>query len=334
MTGPMKLHRTSLTLAIKYLAIIMLISGLFSVNMYVASVHEIGRGYGRLGAGLNRAVDSERLLEFRETQLALSRQALKNRLIAINALILILGGVASYYLARKTLEPIEAAHEAQNRFTSDASHELRTPITAIRSENEAFLLSPRANIDEAKDIMHSTIEELDKLTALIDGLLRLARSSEENFNPSEVALNELIESSTHRLRDAAKAKNITIHINNDDEALPVVVDIELMSDAIKLLLDNAIKYSSDSKNIYISAYKEKDSLSIAVKDEGPGIKQSHLPHIFERFYQGDTSRNKATSSGLGIGLSIVKSIVDIHNGVVTVQSELGQGTTFSIRVPQ
>ncbi len=330
----MKLHKTSLVLAAKYLVIIMLISGFFSINMYTASVQEIGRGYGRIGTGLNRSMNPEQFMEFREDQLELSRQALMNRLILINVLILVVGGVVSYYLARKTLEPIEAAHEAQNRFTSDASHELRTPITAIRSETEAFLMTPRPKISEAKAIMHSNIEELDKLTALTDGLLRLARSSKENLNPSKIALGELIHVSTDYAQREAGVKKITVHTDVKDSMQPVVVDVDLMSDAIKILFENAVKYSKDSTNIHLTADVHNSNLNITIVDEGFGIKQSQLPYIFDRFYQGDVSRSKSASSGFGIGLSIVKSIVDLHKGKIDVKSKVNQGTTFSVTIPQ
>lgn len=330
----MKLHKKSLVLAAKYLVIIMLISTFFSVNMYTASVQEIGRGYGRIGAGLNRSINSEQFIEFREAQLALSRQALIHRLILINALIFLFGGAVSYYLARKTLEPIEAAREAQDRFTSDASHELRTPITAIRAETESFLMTPRPKASEAKAIMRSTVEELDKLTALTDGLLRLARSSKDDLNPSKIALGELIRTSTDHAKREAEAKNIIVHTDIADSMQPVVVDVDLMSDAITILFENAVKYSKEAKNIYLTAAVQSNKLSITIADEGFGIKQSQLPYIFDRFYQGDASRNKSAGSGFGIGLSIVSSIIDLHKGKINVKSEINKGTTFTITIPQ
>ncbi len=330
----MTLHKPSLVLAAKYLAVIMIISIFFSVNMYNTSVQELGRGYGRFGAGINRSLSQQQLAELREEQVAISRQSLISRLMIINAFVLLGGGVISYYLARKTLEPIEQAHEAQIRFTSDASHELRTPITAMRSETEAFLMAPKPKLLEAKAVMRSNIEELEKITVLIGGLLRLARSSEMKPNLSHITIQKLVESGIDKVKNQAKEKHITIESVIDNKETAVLVDSELISDAVKQLLENSIKFCEPSKTIIVAAGLRNRKLFISIQDEGPGIKQSQLPHIFDRFYQGDGSRSKSSASGFGIGLSIVKSVIELHEGEVDVKSELGSGTKFTITIPQ
>lgn len=328
-----RLHSPSAKLASKYLAIIMVISVLFSISMYVTSVQEIGRGYGRIGAGMNRTLNPQQLIELREAQLDMSRTALRNRLIVINIFILFFGGALSYYLARKTLEPIETAQEAQSRFTSDASHELRTPITAIRTETEAFLLDPKSTLQGSKTIMKSTLEELDKLTSLTDGLLRLARASKQSLKRTSTTPQALVEDSVARIKPHAAKKDITINTTLRNKTRPIDVDIDLLSDAVSILLENAIKYCKPGSEITLSSNVTKSTLVLVVEDKGAGIKQSQIPYIFERFYQGDSSRNKSQTPGFGIGLSIVKSIIDLHGGSISVDSTLGKGSTFTITIP-
>ena len=328
------MHKPSLILAAKYLAVIMVISLFFSVNIYNASMQEIGRGYRRFGAGINRSLNQQELSQFRDEQLALSRQALLNQLVLINSGIILIGGAISYYLARRTLKPIEDAHDAQNRFTSDASHELRTPITAMRTEIETFMMSSKPRLSDAKAVMRSNIEEIDKITELIDGLLRLARSKDANPVLDYVTIEELIDLGVSKVQNYADDKQITIKRQLNDDSTLALVDSELMSDAIKMLLENAIKFSEPSKTVAIKAYLKNDKLTISIIDHGPGIKQSQLPYIFDRFYQGEASRSKLSKPGFGIGLSIVKSIIQLHDGDISVKSQPRAGATFTITIPQ
>jgi signal transduction histidine kinase len=175
------LHKNSLRLASLYLVILMSISIFFSAMIYQLSVQELGRGLrgprvaieGQMFPGISneirKAIDDEREEIYRE-----AKARVFQRLVFINIIILMAGGGLSYYFAVRTLRPIEDAHEAQNRFTADASHELRTPITAMLTENEVTLMNPKLSLSEAKQQIESTIEELQKLSVLSDSLMLLA----------------------------------------------------------------------------------------------------------------------------------------------------------------
>jgi len=157
-------HKTSTKLASLYLAIMMAISLFFSLNVYQLSMQEFDRGIRRPGPSLDQSINQyfpgniqDRFRENREQQYEDARAHIINRLLLINLVILVGGGFLSYYLALRTLKPIEEANEAQSRFTADASHELRTPITVIRSENEVTLMNPKLTLAQAKAQLKSNI---------------------------------------------------------------------------------------------------------------------------------------------------------------------------------
>jgi two-component system sensor histidine kinase CiaH len=341
------LHKTSTKLAALYLAIMMAISLFFSVIVYRLSVQEFNRVRGEQGlvvrgidmpseVGVGAGKLSALRDEFIERQDAVYEEV-KNRvltnLVVTNVIILVGGGVASYYLARRTLQPIEEAHEAQNRFTADASHELRTPIAAMRSETEVTLMNPKLTLAEAKTQMQSNLEELDKLTALSEGLLRLARFEHADLPKKPFELRQVVQDAIDRVMPVAEAKNILI-TGEIPNGLRGMGDKASLTEAVVILLDNAIKYSPEKSEISLAAASNQRAISLSVKDQGPGIKATELPHIFERFYRADTARSKQHVQGYGLGLAIAKNIVDIHDGLLTAKSTVGKGSTFTVTLPK
>jgi two-component system sensor histidine kinase CiaH len=333
-------HKAATKLALLYLTIIMGISFFFSANVYQLSMQELDRGLRRptRGSLLDTLPDNQlpfSLQQWRaqqEEQYDEARSHIIRRLLAINIFILVGGGFLSYYLAMRTLKPIEEANEAQSRFTADASHELRTPIAAMQSEIEVALMNPKLTLAEAKDKLRSNLEELARLTELSEGLLRLAQLENNDLQNQPTSLVTVAEKALDRTLPLAEKKNILIKntIAND---VSVAGDEASLTEVLVILLDNAIKYSSEKSEITLSADKQQKHVAIHVADHGVGIKATELPHIFDRFYRADTARSKQQARGYGIGLAIAKNIVEAHNGKISANSKPGKGSTFTVILP-
>jgi signal transduction histidine kinase len=331
-------HKTSTKLAGLYLAVMMVISLFFSINVYQLSVQEFDRGLRRPGPALNRgpemglpSVTRDQILQEREQQYETAKSRVLGRLVVINLLILVGGGVLSYYLALRTLRPIEEAHESLERFTADASHELRTPIAAMQTEIEVALMNPKLTLKESKEKLKSNLEELAKLTMLSEGLLRLARLENSDITGQDVLAETVIRRAIGRVLPLAEKKHILIK-TPDNIRGKVVADEDSLVEAFVIVLDNAIKYSNEKTEVEITSRQERHQIIIQVKDNGIGIKATALPHIFERFYRADSARSKQTD-GYGLGLAIAKNIIDMHEGEISITSASGKGTTVTISLP-
>lgn len=330
-------HKASIRLATFYLVIIMIISMFFSFSLYHVSIQEFDRQLGRQN---NFVQDfpgfpsnfEQRFFRERQSEYNEAKDRVLSRLILINLLILIGGGVVSYYLAKKTLEPIEEAHAAQTRFTADASHELRTPIAAMRTEIEVALMNNKLTLSEAKTLLNSNLEELEKLTALSEGLLSLSRMENQELAMQPVDITDICQAAIERTEPLASNKKVTI-TSDIEPNLVLNGDKASLAEVLIILLDNAIKYSPQKSKVTFSANSEGDQIVISVKDHGQGIKASDIPHIFERFYRADSARTKEDANGYGLGLSIAKNVIDMHKGTIQVDSKPEKGTTMTVLIP-
>ena len=331
------LRSATLRLTLGYLTLIMGISLIFSVVLYRVSSAGIHDGLMRqrgLILGLPR-FDNLRSPSYLDVlvheQIAKENKQLLVNLGLVNLAVLVVGGGAAYLLARRTLVPIEQALEAQTRFAADASHELRTPLTAMKSEIEVALRDKELGAADARDILTSSLEEIDKLDSLASGLLKLAQRQGEPAYES-VQLLAAVDAAAGRLAKAASQRGITI-----DVTVPKSLEVEAsrpnLVELIVILLDNALKYSPDNSRIGIVATSDGHCLRLKVTDQGIGIKPDEVPHIFDRFYRSDSSRSKQDAHGYGLGLAIARSIVGQHQGQITVQSPAGVGTTMTVRLP-
>lgn len=335
----MKPHRASVRLAGLYLAVMVAISLFFSINLYRVSSQEFDRDLRGQGAFLNHLPDF-RLTPPSRQQFLLDRQQsynqAKNRvleqLIITNLIILIGGGFLCYYLARRTLKPIEEAHAAQSRFTADASHELRTPIAVMQTEIEVALMDPKLTLAQAKDRLKSNLEELAKLTNLSEGLLKLAQLGDNGLDKKDISLESVINQVVERLLPSAEKQRVLINVDTKKDVKTVANEASLV-EALVTVLDNAIKYSSPKNEVKITIVKESNHALVKIQDQGIGIAAKELPFIFDRFYQVDSARNKQAMEGYGLGLAIAKNIVELNSGVITVISQPGKGSTFTIQLP-
>lgn len=316
-----------------YVLIVMMVSISFSVAIYKISSKEINRGLGRQNGILRESPSfgsiNDVLEEIREQQIKESNKRLSANLVYFNWLILILATISSYFFARYTMKPIEESYESQNRFTADASHELRTPLAAMKSEIEVNLRDPAFSMQEAKELLNSNLEEIAKLEKLSSALLKLAsNNSKSKASFKKISLAEAAKEASRKFSKVYTNKNIKL-TNNLSEAY-IMGDKDSVVELISIFLDNAYKYSSSNTEVILTVGQNKDGAFISIKDQGVGIKATDLPHIFERFYRADHSRNKERASGYGLGLSIATSLVDLHRGQIKVKSSPDKGSEFSI----
>ena len=328
-----------LKLTLFYVLIVMIISVSFSVALYQISSLELGRGLGRQAKILcepptdNHALAPVEAFEkIRLEQLAESGSHLKLNLAYFNLLILVLSSGLSYFLARRTLKPIEEMVEAQNRFTADASHELKTPLTAMRTEIEVNLRDKKSTLAETKKLLASNLEEIGKLESLSNALLKLAKNQQDlKFSFKKVSMAEIVVEAYEKVAGLADKKSI--RFKNKFENISVSGERQSLVELFVILLDNAIKYSPPKSKISIAIGKKDKSAVIKVADSGVGIKASELPYIFNRFYRADASRSKERIDGYGLGLSIAKSIVELHSGEISAASSQGKGSEFRVKLP-
>lgn len=328
-------HSAALKLTTWYLAIIMALSIGCSLVIYHTSSNALTQDTTRQIRYFNTFLGPTDLLNYgqlRDRQLANDRSHLRADLLLFNLLVLVGGGAISYALARRTLEPIEESLEAQKRFAADASHELRTPLTAMQAETEVGLRDPKLSRAGAIKLLESNLEELSKLRTLSEGLLKLANHGGRPQAFTAVSMSAVARAAQERLDKAAKAKKIKISSQLTDAE--TFGDQQNLTDLAAILLDNAIKFSSNGQTVEIATGRHGKDAYMRVTDHGVGIKAENLPYIFDRFYQADSSRHKGQPGGYGLGLAIARKIADLHGGHIEVKSTLGQGSSFTIFLPR
>lgn len=338
-------QKTRLKLTAWYLLIIMLVSLSFSLVIFRIATSELDRveRIARLRAesGIlprpyvyNPPSKSESLrFVFLDPDLIAET---KNRLALILALINlgILGAsaMAGYFLAGQTLKPIAEMVEEQSRFVTDASHELRTPLTSLKSEIEVNLRDKKLTLSGAKNLLQSNLEEVNNLQTLSDALIRLTQyRGDNNLEMTELSLSELAWSALKKVGIMAADKKISLE--NKVRDLTLFGHRTSLTELLVILLDNAIKYSPEGKKVILSSEKNDGWVYLSITDEGSGIDEKDLPHLFDRFYRADKSRTKTDTPGYGLGLAIAKQIAESHHGSVRVTSRLNEGATFTVSLP-
>ncbi|WP_455716450.1 sensor histidine kinase [Anaerosporobacter sp.] len=234
-------------------------------------------------------------------------------------------------------ERLEDSFEREKQFTSDVSHELRTPVSVILSQCE--YARELENCEETKEALDSIYLQTKRISNLISQLLLLARGDldENKIQLEWVNLSDLLEVIVEDAKEKAKKKNINVHALIE-EGIAIKGDETLLMRFFINLIMNAIHYGKESGHIEIALYREnrgtdKEQFAGYVSDDGIGIAEENMEKIFRRFYQVDPSRTVREEGNLGLGLSMVKWIADVHHGEVWVESELGVGSTFFYRFP-
>jgi heavy metal sensor kinase len=230
------------------------------------------------------------------------------------------------------LDRLQRALAEQRRFVADASHELRTPLAIMQSEIDVALRSS-GTPPEARPVLASTGEEVRRMTRIVEGLLTLAQADEGRLQLSrtDVDLAEMAKAVAGRLDLTASAKHTSITV---DSPVPVVVNGDQMrlDQLITNLVENAVKYAPEGSSVRVGVRSNDGSALISVADSGPGISRADTAHIFDRFYRVDKARAR-DAGGAGLGLAICRSIAFAHNGDISVESTVGEGTVFEVRLP-
>jgi two-component system heavy metal sensor histidine kinase CusS len=223
---------------------------------------------------------------------------------------------------------LEDSFNRLSQFSADLAHELRTPIGNMLGEAQVALIRERTP-KQYREVIESAAAECERLSAIIDNLLFLARAdaAEEQINRSTFNGRAALEKIASFYQALAEDRHVAINCDGDAD---VFADPILFNRAISNLVDNALRFTAEGGKIQISIATSDGSTEVSVRDSGSGIAAEHLPHVFDRFYRGDKSRS---SAGTGLGLSLVKSIVDLHHGSVSIESESDRGTTVTLTFP-
>ena len=243
-------------------------------------------------------------------------------------------GIVGWLLAGYAMRPVKHSYEQLQRFTADASHELRAPVSAILSNAQVGLLAPIDDPTQPRQRLENIVTQSKYMSALITNLLFLARH-QGKLNPEDVAKTDIVEllnSLAVRYQSLAVEKGLDFELDIPVVSKEIICDRDLLQQAINNLLDNAVKYSSAGGMFGLKLEIKPRRIFIVVWDTGVGIPEVDLPHIFDRFYRVDKARNRQTG-GFGLGLAIVKQIIQAHNGRITVESEIEKGTKFQICLP-
>jgi heavy metal sensor kinase len=230
------------------------------------------------------------------------------------------------------LDRLEESFERLRRFTADASHDLRTPLAALRTVGEVGLQKSRSAADY-QDTIGSMLEEVGRLTRLVENLLTLSRADQRQIQPALTAfpLNEVVREAANLIEVLAEEKGQTLTMRLED-AVVIRGDRVLLRQAILNVLHNAVKYSPVQGSVCVCLTRTHDRAQVRISDTGPGIAPEHHERIFDRFYRVDTSRT-GESGGAGLGLSIAKWAIDLQGGSISVE-ENSAGSTFCIELPR
>ena len=223
----------------------------------------------------------------------------------------------------------------RSEFISNVSHELKTPMVMLSGYSEALLDDIVTDPKEVKEMIAIIKDESDRMNKLVNELLIIARmdSDEVQYNIEEQDLKPLINKLIHRYEFDLKDKATRLIVETDDEPFVFPFDADKLNQVLTNIIDNAIRYTKDEDTITISLNKSQDdTVEISIEDTGTGIKEENLQHIFDRFYKEDEARTRG-KHGTGLGLYIVKNIIEKHGGSISVESEYGEGTKFIIKLP-
>ena len=324
-------------LTIFYVILAISISLIFSSVLFYFAHNELQEGLTKQYAELTIKDGDTSIQHYGVLNKELNHASNKLLLIFIylNLGVLILAALIGYLLAKRTLKPIQRSLMNQTHFAEEASHELKTPLAAIKASSEAELMTNSKNIKSYRKLLKANIKDIDKLQELINYLLEIAREGDiGHLNKQEINIKNIFNEALSVIQIKARPKKIIF--KNKIKSIVFEADPVAIKQLLLIVLDNAIKYSSKDQEIEINTHSAKQELTISIKDHGIGIDKKDLKHVFERFFQAN--KNKASDlpiDGLGLGLYIAKEIVRRHSGTINIDSHQGNnsGTTIKINLP-
>jgi two-component system, OmpR family, sensor histidine kinase CiaH len=321
-SGNSTFSKTRLKLTIFYALSIFIILVIFSIATYIV--------FERISRNTLEFEDKKDLADVEQVTTERMIDRLGLIFIISDSAVLIISAFLGYYLAGKTLLPIQEAMEKQKRFVADSAHELRTPLSIMKTGIETTTSAKKQTIDDYKDLNKDLLSEINELINLSNNLLFLANtdSKKQNMIFKKINISSLCLNQVKFIEQYAQEKDITISTEVNKDYF-IIGNTELFNRMIINLLKNSIDYSNKGGSMLISIEQLNNNIFLKISDSGIGIPSEDLKHVFERFYKADKSRN-VNGSGTGLGLSIVQEIVKLHNGLIHVESEVDKGTTVTI----
>lgn len=308
-------------------------------SLFILGVVAVSSGYlyRDVITAISSAIDATLIAELPPSSMSdavtLKLQELQSRNLLISSGIVILVTIiAGYVLARVVLSPTRNALESQKQFIGNVAHELRTPLSIIKTNTEVALLDPDTR-EVNRKVFESTVEELDRISEIINNLLSLSASVRpERIEFQDVDLGTVVEGSMRKLGELADSRQLEITARLSDRRIVWGNAIALEQIATNVL-KNAIMYTPRGGHIALTVEPVyPDFMELTVQDSGIGIARKDLFRIFEPFYRAEQSRNRA-KGGVGLGLPIVSELVKLHRGKITVRSIEGRGTTVFVLLP-
>jgi signal transduction histidine kinase len=250
--------------------------------------------------------------------------------IAFAALVLVAAG--GFLLVRKSTAPIERSMEFMRRFMADAAHELRTPITILRTRAEVALQQPR-DAENYVSALRGVEAEARRLGGIVDSLLVLARADtgERQIDKERIYLDDLAIDAAGAAQIVARQKDVVVSVDEFEEA-PIEGDPTLIRQLIMILLDNAVKFTDSGGQVHVRVSMHEGAPTFMVEDTGIGIRREELSRVFQRFFRGETARSR--TNGAGLGLSIARWIAHEHDALISLTSEPGKGTRVIVTFPR
>ncbi|CAN5145120.1 HAMP domain-containing sensor histidine kinase [soil metagenome] len=329
-------HKAQLKLTIFYSSLFLLLFWLFSFGLYVWMDSSFGEGYISQVQQRQQGKYQGKIDDMKVSVIAIAGDVALDRLLTIllvlNSGLLIVIPITSWFLAKRTLSPVQKIHEQQKQFVSDSSHEMRTPLTIMSGEMEVALKKTRT-VEEYKAIIVSSKQETDRLIQLVESLLFLARDDQGkqlvSFKP--VDITDVVSSVIAGFKKQIAGKKLVVHFTPPQESVLIQGNESMLKQLFFNLLENSIKYTPEKGTIIVSLELKKTVFVIAIKDTGIGIDHKDQETMFDRFYRVESARSEI--KGYGLGLAISKVIVERHKGLLFCDSSIGKGTTFTVELP-
>lgn len=312
----------TLKLNLWFISAVMLISIGFSFVIYQTSIDEFKSRFDAIETRLEKneqfQINPGIIDDIRADQSAKTRTKLATMLFNVNLLLMVVSAIAGHLWARRTLEPIEKLHKSQSKFTSDVSHEFKTPLAVMKAEIEYALCDSSTTKAELKEILESNLEEVERLSNLSTILLKMSNLEVEKIQKSSLNLESTAKDA---IKTFSKTDQKRIKIINKNTKCNICGNYETIRELLTILIDNAIKYSKPKTEIDILIHKNINHPMIEVVNIGESIPKDEIEKIFNRFYKVDKSRNKTNEDSYGLGLSLAKKIIDIHNGEISAKQK-------------
>ncbi len=319
----MIVRRARVRLTLLFIAVFAIILVTFSVVFYVAFATVLQPDFD-VGPELTNRQAAEAAYAFTIQRIGIS-------LVIADALAIVVVGIVAWFLARRTLDPIREAHQRQQRFVADASHETLNPLAAIKATTGAALDAGRTP-EQLRAALVSVDAAADRLIRLTGDLLVLARTTDP-LAPSDRVPSDLSVIVGESLMDRSTLGDGRVAIEHVLEPdLPVLVDPSEIDRIVRNLVDNAVRYGGPTGRISVRTWDDDGQVALEVRDDGPGIAVADIDRIFDPFYRaGGQARDR---EGVGLGLSIARDLAERNGGRLSATSRLGSGTTFRLSLPR